>query len=218
MTVVLADLLSDRESGDGEHERVLDAALSAFLDFGIRRTSMGEIAKRSAISPATLYRRFAGKDDVVWAVGRREARQLILLVDREVDPAAPAEDQVVSMFVAFLQGLRNNRLLSRLLATEPEVVLPLLTIHGGPALQLGRAYLADFIRRLQEQGQVRRFDPDPVAEMVARVALSMALTPQTCIPVDDERAARDFARQHVAAVLGVTGSGSSGSRSPSGTP
>jgi AcrR family transcriptional regulator len=165
-----------------------------------------------------LYRRFAGKDDVVWAVGRREARQLIRLVDREVDPAAPAEDQVVSMFVAFLQGLRHNRLLTRLLATEPEVVLPLLTIHGGPVLLLGRAYLADFIRRLQEQGQVRAFDPDPVAEMVARVALSMALTPQTCIPVDDERAARDFARQHVAAVLGITSSGSPASRSRSGTP
>jgi hypothetical protein len=39
---------------------------------------------------------------------------------------------------------------------------------------------------------------------VARVALSMALTPQTCIPVEDEGAAREFARRHVAAVLGVS--------------
>ena len=42
-----------------------------------------------------------------------------------------------------------------------------------------------------------------MAEMVARVALSMALTPQTCIPVDDEQAARRFARQHVSGVFGM---------------
>ena len=39
------------------------------MEFGIRRTSMGEIARRSGLSPATLYRRFAGKDELVWAVG-----------------------------------------------------------------------------------------------------------------------------------------------------
>ncbi len=87
MTTLLPDLtFLMGESDDADQERVLDAALDAFLDFGIRRTSMGEIAKRSGVSPATLYRRFAGKDEVVWAVGRREARRLIAGVDAGVDP------------------------------------------------------------------------------------------------------------------------------------
>jgi hypothetical protein len=38
--------------------------------------------------------------------------------------------------------------------------------------------------------------------MVARVALSMALTPQTSIPFDDEGAARDFVGRHIAVVFG----------------
>jgi AcrR family transcriptional regulator len=204
-TVPLLDLIREEVPGDSEHERVLNAALEAFLDFGIRRTSMGEIAKRSGLSPATLYRRFAGKDDVVWAVGRREARRLIVQVDERIDTGAAAEDQVVAMFVAFMGGLRRNELLHRLLATEPETVLPLLTVQAGPVLELGRTYLAEFIRRLQLQNGLPTFDVEPVAEMVARVALSMALTPQTCIPFDDEEAARRFARQHLAGVLGVAG-------------
>jgi chorismate mutase len=85
------------------------------------------------------------------------------------------------------------------------VVLPLLTIHGAPVLALGRAYLADFIGRLQVRDQLPAFDPEPVAEMVARVALSMALTPQTCIPIEDEQVARIFVRQHLATVFGGTG-------------
>jgi AcrR family transcriptional regulator len=46
----------DKPVADGE--KLLESALSAFLDFGIKRTSMGEIARRAGISPATLYRRF----------------------------------------------------------------------------------------------------------------------------------------------------------------
>jgi AcrR family transcriptional regulator len=205
MTVAAPPLLDVLRAGapdDPDHERIVTAALDAFLDFGIRRTSMGEIARRSGLSPATLYRRFSGKDEVVWSVGRREAARLVAQVDGCVDPGAPAEDQIVAMFVAFMGGLRQNQLLHRLLATEPEVVLPLLTSGAGPVLQLGRAYLAEFIRRLQRTGDLPDYDPDPVAEMVARVALSMALTPQTCIPCDDEEAARTFARRHIAVVFG----------------
>jgi AcrR family transcriptional regulator len=199
----LLELLRQGTPDDADHERILDAALEAFLDFGIRRTSMGEIAKRSGVSPATLYRRFAGKDEVVWAVGRREASRLIALVDAGIDPSSDAETQLVDLFMGFVRGLRQNRLLPRLLATEPEVVLPLLTIHAAPVLAMGRAYLSDFIGRLQSGGHLPPVDPEPAAEMVARVALSMALTPQTCIPLDEETAAREFARLHVAILFGT---------------
>jgi AcrR family transcriptional regulator len=207
MTLTASPLfaLLRQDSDDADHERILDAALDAFLDFGIKRTSMGEIAKRSGVSPATLYRRFAGKDELVWAVGRREANRLIALVAAEVDQRDDAETQLVALFSAFVRGLRANRLLPRLLSTEPEVILPLLTIHGGPVLTLGRTYLADVIRRLQAEGQLPAFDPEPAAEMVARLALSLALTPETCIPMEDDEAARQFARLHVAILFGAVG-------------
>ena len=189
-----------RAEPDDEQTAVLDGALSAFLEFGIRRSSMNEIARRAGISPATLYRRFAHKNDVVLAVGLREVRRFLAAVDAEVDPALPAEEQIVALFVAFLSGLRRNKLLTRLLDTEPETVLPALTVNGWPVLSLGRDYLADIIRRLQAEGSAETYDPLPVAEMIARVALSMALTPDTCLPLHDDDAARAFAREHITLV------------------
>ena len=195
--------LGDDDADEAELAPVLDAALSAFLDFGIRRTSMGEIAKRSGLSPATLYRRFEGKDAVVWAVGRREARRLIERVDAQVDPQAEAREQIAALSLAFINGLQQNRLLGRLLVTEPEVALPLLTTRGAPVLILGRTYLAQFIRRLQDSGELPAYDAEPVAELVARLALSMALTPQTCLPLNDAATARSFALAHVAPLFGL---------------
>jgi AcrR family transcriptional regulator len=161
----------------------------AFLDFGIKRTSMVEVARRGGLSLATLYRRFAGKSDLIQAVGLRQAREFIDLVDaavqRQVDSDAGAEEQIVELFVAFLDGLRGNRLLDRLL------------VHGAPVIELGRDYLAEFIVRLQSEGKLPQYDPLPLAEMIARTSLSMALTPQTVIPLDDDAAVRRFARDHV---------------------
>ncbi|QLY32782.1 TetR/AcrR family transcriptional regulator [Nocardia huaxiensis] len=186
---------------DRNQAKVLDAALMAFLDFGIKRTSMVEVARRGGLSLATLYRRFAGKNDLIQAVGLRQARQFIDQADAALRPYADrdasAEDQIVALFVAFIEGLRGDQLLERLLKTEPEIVLPYLTVQGAPVIELGRDYLAEFISRLQAEGKVPQYDPLPLAEMIARAALSLALTPQTVIPLDDEAALRRFALDHV---------------------
>jgi AcrR family transcriptional regulator len=180
---------------------VLDAAVEAFADFGVRRTSMGEIARRAGISPATLYRRFAQKSDVVQAVGLREARRFLDAVDRHVDQSAPAEEQIVELYAAFFNGLRRNKLLRRVIATEPELVLPQLTVRGGAVLELGRDYLAEFLRRLQLAGDLPDYDPVPVAELLARTALTMVLLPETAIPQGATDSARAFAREHIAALV-----------------
>ncbi|MTE17311.1 TetR/AcrR family transcriptional regulator [Nocardia aurantiaca] len=192
-----------RGSGPEDHNqaKVLDAALMAFLDFGIKRTSMVEVARRGGVSLATLYRRFAGKNDLIQAVGLRQARQLVDEVDAAVqgpiERDASAEEQIIALFVAFIEGLRGNQLLGRLLKTEPEIVLPYLTVQGAPVIELGRDYLAEFIARLQAEGKLPQYDPLPLAETIARAALSLALTPQTVIPLDDPDALRQFARDHI---------------------
>jgi AcrR family transcriptional regulator len=201
----LLRLVRTGEPESGDRGRILDAALAAFLDFGIRRTSMGEVAKRGGLSPATLYRRYAQKTDLVQAVGLREVRRFLADVDQRVDRTASAEAQIVELFVACLRGLRGNRLLARLLATEPEVVLPMLTVAGEPVLRLGRDFVAEFIERLQAEGRLPEFEAEPVAELVARTALSMALTPQTCIPAGESQLRR-FAREHIVLIFRIRAS------------
>ncbi|WP_040791875.1 TetR/AcrR family transcriptional regulator [Nocardia paucivorans] len=207
----LAKLLPLVRTGRREHDQtVLQAALLAFLDFGIKRTSMAEVARRGGLSLATLYRRFSGKSELIQAVGLQQTREFIDGVDaavqRQIDRDAGAADQIVELFVAFLEGLRGNKLLDRLLTTEPEIVLPYLTTRGAPVIELGRDYLAEFITRLQEEGKLPAYDPLPLAEMIARTALSMALTPQTVIPLDDDAAVREYARNHVVTAFRVPGS------------
>ncbi|MFB7878350.1 MULTISPECIES: TetR/AcrR family transcriptional regulator [unclassified Nocardia] len=197
---ILARIL-EKPGSDGE--KLLDSALSAFLDFGIKRTSMGEIARRAGISPATLYRRFESKNELVEAVGVREAQRYVAEIDERVRAVTEPDDQLVEIFVAFVGTIAGNELLRRLLGTEPEMILPRLTTDAGPILAVGRAYLAEKLRELQADMPELTFDPDLVAEVLARLALSLALTPDGLIPLDDAAAGREFARRTLLPMVGI---------------
>lgn len=198
----LLDLaIASAEPNDAGARRILDAALGAFLDFGIRRASMGEIARRAELGVATLYRRYPQKDQLVEAVVLRETGRFVAEVDRRVRMVRTPEDIAVEGFVAVVVGVRSNPLLRRLLVTEPEIALPMLTLRGGPVLAIGRGYLAGLIRDLQARGAIPAYDPEPVAELLARIAHSLLLTPEGCIPGQDDDDTRAFARAHIAPLL-----------------
>ncbi|QIS10776.1 TetR family transcriptional regulator [Nocardia arthritidis] len=191
----------DKPVADGE--KLLESALSAFLDFGIKRTSMGEIARRAGISPATLYRRFESKNELVEAVSVREAQRFVAEIDKRVQGVQGSDEQLVEIFVAFITAIAGNELLRRLLRTEPELILPRLTTDAGPVLAVGRGYLAEKLRELRDAGGVDDFDAELVAEIMARLALSLALTPDGLIPIEDAEAGRNFARRTLLPMVGV---------------
>jgi AcrR family transcriptional regulator len=190
----LLDLLHDTDDPEPATDRALDGALAAFLDFGIRRTSVNEIARRSDISPATLYRWYGSKDGIVGAVALRETRRFLAELETHVAPDSPPEDQLAEVSVIVARRLRDQPLLQRLIETEPEDILPRLTTHGWPIIRAGAEYLTGHIERLMDAGQLARFDPGPLAEILARVTHSLLLTPTTSLRLDDDDSIRSNAR------------------------
>ncbi|MCX6397119.1 MAG: TetR/AcrR family transcriptional regulator [Propionibacteriales bacterium] len=184
---------------------VLDGALEAFLDFGVRRTNMAEIARRAGISPATLYRRYSQKSDVVAAVGLREAELILAAIEAAVDVSTPPLEQLTAVHLTVATRLRANKLLQRVLATEPETVLPKITVDAEPILAIGREYLAAFLTRLQTEGHLPSYDVRPVADCLARLAQSEVLTPSTEPLTEDE--ARAFVRDHLAPFIRLSPEG-----------
>jgi AcrR family transcriptional regulator len=194
--VGLLDLIqeSGKPTDSTTTDEALDGALAAFLDFGIRRTSVNEIARRGGVSPATLYRWYGSKDGIVAAVVVRETRRFLAELEAQVDADAPPEDQLAEVSVLVARRLRDQPLLRRLIETEPDDILPRLTTHGWPIIRAGAEYLTSHIERLMDAGQLERFDPAPLAEILARVTHSMLLTPTTSLRLDDDDIIRSDAR------------------------
>ena len=87
--VPLGSMLEEPPGGAGAQDemtgRILDAALAEFTEFGLRRVSADDVARRAGISRATLYRRFpGGKSQLIQQVMARDMRRFLSEVDAAV--------------------------------------------------------------------------------------------------------------------------------------
>jgi AcrR family transcriptional regulator len=70
--------------------RLIDAAHALFLEKGIAATSMQEIAARAGVTTGAIYGGFAGKDDLVLAVGAAKS----IRIEPILTPGEPLRDRL----------------------------------------------------------------------------------------------------------------------------
>ncbi len=160
----------------GVVDRILDAAFAAAAEHGIRRLSMADVAQRAGLSRPTLYKHVGNLDAIVAATVQREMTRAADVVTVEVDDLGESDPAAVleSMITRLLRFAREHPLLDRLLRTEPEALLPVLTDDSGAATRTLRA-------RAEEQLHERFSGLDPVvarrsADVLVRLLVSYAIS------------------------------------------
>ena len=156
-------------------ERLLDAAVDVAADHGLARLSVGDVAKRAGLSRQTLYKHFASKDELVSQAVLREAGRI---VEQVIAAAEQTDDPVGSLEAAVAEALdqfRHHPLLDRLIATEPEALLPMLIDGTGSVLGaihlIGQQMIAESFPEV---------DPERAtygAELLSRMLISYAVRP-----------------------------------------
>lgn len=170
---------------DAVFDRVAAAALEEFAEHGIRRTSMEDVARRAGVSRMTVFRRFESKAGLVEVVIAREIRRGMEELDLVWAGGETLEERLVEGFVFAGRYVSEHPLFDGLLRREPEVLLPPLSIDGGPVLGLYRALIAKRLRAEVDADRAETSDIDGVAEVIARLAISLLLTRDGDISVDD---------------------------------
>jgi AcrR family transcriptional regulator len=162
------------------NERLLDAALAVAADHGLARLSVGDVAKRAGLSRQTLYKHFGSREDLIAQTVLREAGRMVEQVIAAAEAEADPMDSLEAAIVSALDLLRNHPLLDRLLATEPEALLPLLVDGQGSVLDalelIARQMLETRMPTLGEE-QVRAG-----SDLLSRMLVSYAVRPPTQAP------------------------------------
>jgi len=175
---------------DETGEKILDAVIRVWQSFGVKRISIDMIAREAGVSHMSLYRRWPGKNDLIMAAGIREVERIMERCDERVAAVGSDEDAVVESFTTLYCLVRSHPLYIREMTTEPEGILPYVTILADPAIRMGVEY-----------GVGLRDWKDPpenlpeVVELGVRVVQSLLLTPPTQISLDTEDEVRAYARR-----------------------
>ena len=155
-------------------ERVLEGALVCVGRYGLARTTVDDVASASGVSRATIYRHFPGgrdqlvADTVAWEQGRFFAR-LGAAVAAAPDLCVLLEDALTFA----RKALAEHAVFQRVVQTEPERLLPLLTVEANRILPMIAAFLVPFLERERDGGRLRDgADIAGTADYLARMVLS----------------------------------------------
>ena len=156
-------------------ERVLEGAYECVARFGIAKTTIEDVVKESGVSRATVYRVFPGGKDqllraaVGWEMGRFFGRLA------EAVAGAPDFASLVESGLMFAHhAVHGHEVLQKVLITEPEKLLPLLTVEQERPLQFITEFLLPYLEREQAAGRViEGVDLTESADFVARMILSL---------------------------------------------
>ncbi|HEX3793855.1 MAG TPA: TetR/AcrR family transcriptional regulator [Acidimicrobiales bacterium] len=168
-------------------ERVLGAGAELLAEYGLHRWSMDDVAERAGVGRTSLYRKFAGRDELIYAVLAREVRTVFAAVTEAVASFESLEDKVVEGALVALSAVGDS-LVSSLIASDPSTFLPFLTTDAGPLLALARELLV--AQAVALGADVSREEASEMAELAARLGVSFVLTRDTVFPVGDPEAAR----------------------------
>lgn len=90
----------DQAQKDTKDGAILKAAFECFARYGLRRTSMADIAKGAGMSRPALYLHYAGKDDIFNALVRAHLSRSEAEVTRVLATAGPPAETVLAVFHA----------------------------------------------------------------------------------------------------------------------
>ena len=155
-------------------ERLVAAALQGAAVHGIARLSMGDVARIAGLSRQTLYKHFSSKQELVAAVVAEEAAAITAEVVAAVDGIDDPRDALRAGILTALRATREHPVLDRLVRTEPESLVPFLTIEGSPTMLLVRQAAETVVASYFPA--MSAVDLRRVADIIARLLVSYAVT------------------------------------------
>ena len=170
--------------------RLLDAALDCFANYGVRKTSLTDVADRAGVSRATAYRVFGDKSGLVRAVAEAEVGTFLRRLDETVPWASPLPDALAEAITFTLDYLNNHAVLQRMIAKEPDQLTDLVMTRPGESSLIEVLLPAVVERFVRTHHELLRVPVDQAAEWLLRMAISLLLSPSTTLP--DPRAVADL--------------------------
>lgn len=180
--------------------RILDAGEECIHRFGIRRTSMGEVARVGKLSRGSIYRHFGDKESLVEGVFRRRQELFLNRTEAALEKLPTLVDKLTH---SVSEGRKDTEegIYASLAQTEPETVAML---YLEPAFyQRSVGFWPPHIRLAQAAGEISpEVDVAMATDFIMRLAVSMVLFPHMGLELNSKARIRAYLSRTLTAGLG----------------
>lgn len=199
-------------AGPAARERILQATYDCVARWGLAKTTVADAAREAGLSRATVYRYFpGGRKELVDAVVAWEYTRFFARLYEEVHAAESLEEVMERGLLFAHRAIAEHELLQRLLETEPEVLLPSLTVEGERTQALISAFLVPYVSR-------HRLAPgvgvEEAADFLGRMVFSYIASSGRWALDDPAQVARLVRAELLAGIVHPDDRGAEGGRDP----
>ncbi len=184
---------------DDVRQRIVEATYACVSRRGLAKTTVEDAAREAGVSRATVYRAFpGGRDELLSATVAWATVEFFLRLYEHVQGADSLE-QVMEWGIMFAhRSILEHEVLQRVMQTEPEKLLPTLTVESNRI----REGIADFLAPyLLARGVAAGVDLGAAADFLARMVLSYMSAPGRWDLTDPEQVARLVRSELLAGVV-----------------
>ncbi|MFK7976070.1 MAG: TetR/AcrR family transcriptional regulator [Halioglobus sp.] len=184
-----------QESGEASPmaERILDATQLCIERFGIRRTSLEEVARVGKLSRGSIYKHFKDKDSLVQGLFHRHQELYLNRIEALLLKETTLVDKLALSVVAGRKD-RQESVFASLAEIEPETVA---MMYLNPAFySRSIAFWPPHVRMAQKTGEISAdLDVDLVTDIAMRLVVSLVLFPSMGVNLKSSKAIQSYLRQ-----------------------
>lgn len=179
-------------------QAIVAAAHGVVRRYGVKRTTVEDVARAAKVSRPTVYAYFGDKQGLIDAVLLWNGH----LIREELEKRFAAAPTFADKVVAAAEFGTSDADPLRLGESDPEVLALMLTTSAGPWVERAERFWEPLVREAQSGAEIRpELDPGRTARWIARSLFSLSIM-SSPVPGEQERAEiRDWARTYLAGGL-----------------
>jgi AcrR family transcriptional regulator len=140
--------------GKDKRSRILDAAQSLFLSYGVKRTALDDVVREAGIAKGTLYLYFDSKDALFAAIAERLCAETLRNAEEAIASSSSITPRIVGCLDAYIGSMH------RLTAQSPHVaeLTESKEALAAPIFSAFNRKMRDLLRKVLKDGGIARAD------------------------------------------------------------
>ena len=180
-------------------QRIVEATYACVARRGVAKTTIEDVAREAGMSRATVYRAFpGGRDELINATVAWATLDFFGRLYDHIQGAAGLEEMMERGIMFAHRSIVEHEVLQRVMQTEPDKLLPILTVESNRIREGIAEVLAPFLR---DRGLAAGVDLVDAADFLARMVLSYIASPGRWDLDDPEQVARLVRSELLAGVV-----------------
>jgi AcrR family transcriptional regulator len=159
-----------------ELDPYLDAAARCFVRYGVRRTSVQDVANELGVNRATVYRQVGTIDHQIRLLIARDLHRLLTELPGSL-AGKSGPRAVIELMATIIRYASTHPVLAKVLQDEPEVIGPFLASDLPEVIARVTSALAPLLRAAMASSQIAQRDADLLAESLVRLGITLILAP-----------------------------------------